>query len=63
LRDQQVATVAQDRTLRVWQTKNQAELATLQGHTKTITAIAASAKGDIIVTSSEDGTVRLWKAP
>ena len=63
LRGQRVATVAQDRTLRVWLMKNQAELATFQGHTKTITAIAASAEGDIVVTASDDGTVRLWRTP
>jgi WD40 repeat protein len=63
LTDQRAATVGQDRTIRLWSLKNHAELADLQGHTKTITAIAASAKGDIIVTSSEDGTVRLWKSP
>ena len=63
LSDQHAATVAQDHTLRVWTLKNYAELATLQGHSKTITAITASAKGDTIATASEDGTVRLWKAP
>jgi WD40 repeat protein len=63
LRDQKVATVAQDRTLRLWLLKNQTELATLCGHMKTITAIAASANGNIIATASEDGTVRLWKTP
>ncbi|MBX9679650.1 MAG: protein kinase [Gemmataceae bacterium] len=63
LADQRAATVAQDRTLRVWLLRNQAELATLHGHSKPITAIAGCAKGDIIATSSEDGTVRLWKSP
>ncbi len=63
LGDQQAATVAEDRTLRVWLLKNQTELATLQGHTKPITAIATSVKGGIIATASEDGTVRLWKTP
>lgn len=61
LSDQQAATVAQDHTLRVWTLKNNAELATMQGHSKSITAIAASVKGDIIATASEDGTVRLWR--
>ena len=57
------ATVAQDRTIRVWTLKNQAELATLHGHTKAITAIAATENGEVIATASEDGTVRLWKIP
>ena len=44
LADQRALTVAQDRTLRVWSLKNHAELATLQGHSKAVTAIAASTR-------------------
>ena len=51
------ATVAQDRTIRIWTLKNQAELATLHGHTKAITAIVETEDGEVIA------TVRLWKMP
>lgn len=63
LTDDRAVTVTQDRTLRVWRMKNQTELVTLHGHAKPITAIAASEKGQIVATASEDGTVRLWKIP
>ncbi len=57
------ATVAQDRTIRVWTLKNQAEVATLHGHAMAITAVAATENGEVFATASEDGTVRLWKRP
>lgn len=63
LQDQKVATVAEDRTLRIWSLKNQTELATLHGHSLPVTSIGTNGNGDIIATGSEDGTVRLWKTP
>ncbi len=61
LASRHAATVAQDRTISVWTLKNHAEVATLHGHTKAITSIAASENGEVIATASEDGTVRLWR--
>ena len=55
--------VGEDRVLRLWATGNQAELATYQGHTRAITGLAVSEDGGTTATSSEDGTVRLWKTP
>jgi len=63
LRGDRAVTVDQDRTLRFWLPSNQSELATLHGHTKSITALAADGKGDVVTTASEDGTVRVWKTP
>ncbi|MEL6332197.1 MAG: TIR domain-containing protein [Cyanobacteria bacterium J06626_26] len=40
--------------------KNPMEINLLEGHTKTITAIATSPDGHQIASSSEDGTVRIW---
>jgi WD40 repeat protein len=59
---QRAATVAQDRTIRVWSLANQTELATLHGHAKAVTAIVASQSVNLIATASEDGAVRLWKS-
>ena len=36
------------------------QIASLDGHTGNITALAYSAQGKWIVTGSEDGTVRVW---
>ena len=55
--------VGQDRVLRLWATANQAELASYQGHTQPITALAVSEDGGTTATASEDSAVRLWRTP
>jgi WD40 repeat protein len=36
------------------------QIASLDGHTGNITALAYSAQGKWVVTGSEDGTVKVW---
>jgi G protein beta subunit-like protein len=36
------------------------QVATLEGHTANVTALAYSAQGKWIVTGSEDGNVKVW---
>jgi G protein beta subunit-like protein len=47
---------------RIWDipSLNANPVATLEGHTANVTALAYSAKGKWIVTGSEDGTVKVW---
>jgi G protein beta subunit-like protein len=49
-------------TRRIWDipSLNANPVATLEGHTANVTALAYSAKGKWIVTGSEDGTVKVW---
>jgi serine/threonine protein kinase len=63
VREDRAVTVGRDHTLRFWLLSNQSEVATLHGHAKPITALAADGKGEVVATASEDGTVRVWKTP
>ena len=49
-------------TSRIWDipSLSNTPVATLEGHTANVTALAYSAKGKWIVTGSEDGTVKVW---
>jgi len=49
-------------TARVWDAASGRELAVLEGHTNVVTHVLFSGDGLTIVTGSEDGTVRLWRA-
>ena len=43
-------------------TRNPRSVATLEGHSQTVTAVAFAAEGGLLVTGSSDQTVRLWDA-
>jgi predicted NACHT family NTPase len=55
-----VATVSEDRTVRLWNAENGCELAVLSGHDGAVLHAVFNAKGDLLLTSSKDGTARLW---
>ena len=44
----------------VWDTATEKMLASLKGHTDSVTSIAFSGDGKHVISSSQDGTVRIW---
>lgn len=56
----QIASVSNDRTVRLWDCNRAAAYATLKGRSDTVSAVAYSPVGTLIASSSYDNTVRLW---
>ncbi len=54
-----LATASADATVRLWDFASHRELATLTGHTDTVSSVAFSPDGHTLATASADG-VRLW---
>uniref|UniRef100_A0AC35UB80 Coatomer subunit beta' n=1 Tax=Rhabditophanes sp. KR3021 TaxID=114890 RepID=A0AC35UB80_9BILA len=51
---------ADDKLIKIWDYQNKSCVATLEGHANSITACIFHPEIPIIVTGSEDGTVKLW---
>ena len=56
-----LATGSVDKTVRVWNVQTGECTSTLHGHTEEVTCVAFD--GNTIVSGSDDGTVRVWRAP
>ncbi len=52
-----------DNVVQVWDVQTGKHRTTLTGHTKQVSSVAYSSDGNVIVSGSTDGTVRLWNAP
>ncbi|XP_046572197.1 coatomer subunit beta'-like isoform X3 [Haliotis rubra] len=53
---------ADDRLVKIWDYQNKTCVQTLEGHAQNISAVAFHPELPIILTGSEDGTVRIWHA-
>lgn len=51
---------ADDRTVKIWDYQTKACLQTLEGHAHNVSAVCFHPRLPLIVSASEDGTVRLW---
>jgi coatomer subunit beta' len=51
---------ADDRTVKIWDYQTKACLQTLEGHSHNVSSVCFHPRLPLIVTASEDGTVRLW---
>ncbi|MGB4980119.1 MAG: protein kinase [Anaerolineae bacterium] len=58
-----LATGSGGRVIQLWRMPDGALLFTLVGHTDDVTQISFTADGRRIISSSEDGTIRLWGIP
>jgi WD40 repeat protein len=58
----QLATAADDETVRIWDAATGRTIATLTGHTDAVRAVAWSPDGAQLATAGNDETVRIWDA-
>ncbi|XP_029419184.1 telomerase protein component 1 isoform X2 [Nannospalax galili] len=58
-----VVTVGLDGATRLWHPLLVCQICTLQGHSGPVTAAAASEASGLLLTTSEDSSVRLWQIP
>ena len=58
--DGQMAAIAGDKAVKLWNISAKSEIATLSGHYDQVNAIAFSPDGKTIATGSSDKTVKLW---
>ncbi|KAI8836673.1 coatomer WD associated region-domain-containing protein [Chytriomyces cf. hyalinus JEL632] len=55
-------TGADDKMIKIWDYQNKTCVQTLEGHTHNVTVVAFHPELPIIISGSEDGTVRIWHA-
>ncbi|KAK6621782.1 Coatomer subunit beta' [Polyplax serrata] len=53
---------ADDRYVKIWDYQNKTCVQTLEGHAQNVTAVSFHPELPIVLTGSEDGTVRIWHA-
>lgn len=59
---QRLASVGNDKTLRIWDAATGQLLRTLKGHADSVISVAWSSNGQQIATASHDKTLRVWNA-
>jgi len=55
-----LASAGYDKTVRVWDVDTLKEVRTFYGHTGSVTSLAYSAQGNLIISGSKDNSVRFW---
>jgi WD40 repeat protein len=58
-----IATVGDDRNLRLWDIASGRRIGILEGHAESVKAVAISPDGKTLATGRDDGTMKLWDAP
>nr|MBE5724356.1 coat protein (coatomer) beta' [Cucujiformia] len=53
---------ADDRLVKIWDYQNKTCVQTLEGHAQNVTAVCFHPELPVVLTGSEDGTVRIWHA-
>ena len=59
---QQLASGADDSTVRLWEARSGQLVRTLEGHTDSVRSVAWAPDGQQLASGADDGTVRLWEA-
>jgi WD40 repeat protein len=55
-----LASGSTDKTIKLWDTKSETEIATLTGHSSQVAALAFSGDGKRIASGGTDGSIRVW---
>jgi eukaryotic-like serine/threonine-protein kinase len=62
-RTDSLASAGADKTVRLWDPVTAQELLTLKGHKARVRTAASSPDGTFLASGSEDGIIRMWRAP
>ena len=58
-----VIAASADKNIGVWDASSGTQVNTLIGHSDAVLSLSISHDGKLLVSSSKDGTIRLWQAP